>query len=254
LSVVDTGSGNIAPFNAVIKTYICPANPSPGNSGKDAFGFGICDYMPTVYTDIDPTTGLRWKATSSSRNGRVDGLLHATGVGRGGLYDQPGAPYIAGGTKIGAVPDGTSNTIAIGEDVSRGYFGNVRGTYTDYVTGQPTYIARWAEPDQGNGVSGPPVDSQGRSTTITAAGQNPNGATPGPYINNNPTPTGGPSTCPWSANNCGPNDELFSFHAGGALFVFGDGHVQMVKGSINGAVMRALVTPNGGEVISSNDF
>src|SRR5262249_25917618 len=49
---VDTGAGNIYPFNSVIKTYVCPSNPSPGNGGKDAQGYGICDYMPTVYTDI----------------------------------------------------------------------------------------------------------------------------------------------------------------------------------------------------------
>jgi len=252
---VDTGSGNIAPFNSVIKTFVCPSNPSAGNGGKDTQGFGICDYMPTVYTDIDPITGLRWKATTSAGNGRVTGLLHANGVGAAGVYDTPGTPYISGAIKISAVQDGTSNTIAIGEDVGRGYFGYVRGTYTDYVTGQLTYPARWAEPDQGNGVSGPPVDSAGRSTTIATSGSNPSGATPGPYINNNPTPIGGPSICPWSANNCGLNDELFGFHAGGGVMcVFGDGHVQMVKGSINGAVMRALVTPNGGEVIASNDF
>ena len=129
----------------------------------------------------------------------------------------------------------------------------MRGTYIDYVTGQTTYVARWAEPDQGNGVSGPPADRNGVSTTILTAGQNPNNASPGPYINQNATPTGGPSTCPWTANNCGPNDELFGYHTGGVLAVFGDGHVQMVKSSINGAVMRALVTPNGGETIS-NDF
>src|SRR5262245_38928249 len=255
LAIVDSGAGNIAPFNAVIKTYVCPSNPSQGSSGRDSQGFGICDYMPTVYTDIDPITGLRWQATSASANGRVPGLLHATGVrGASGQYDQPGASLSTAALKIGAVPDGTSNTIAIGEDVGRGSFGAVRGKYIDYVTGQTTYVARWAEPDQGNGVSGPPVDSTGKSTVTPTSGQNPTGATPGPYINNNATPIGGPSTCPWTSNNCGPNDELFGFHSGGVLCVFGDGHVQMVKGTINGAVMRALVTPNGGETIANSDF
>ncbi len=31
-------------------------------------------------------------------------------------------------------------------------------------------------------------------------------------LNNNNTPKGGPTACPWSTNNCGPNDEPFSFH------------------------------------------
>src|SRR5438034_1248294 len=46
---------------------------------------------------------------------------------------------------------------------------------------------RWADPDNGSGISGPP-----------------NGT--GQFINNNKTPLGGPPSCSWAINNCGSND------------------------------------------------
>ena len=52
----------------------------------------------------------------------------------------------------------------------------------------------------------------------------PNGAITFKGINNNKTPFGGPVSCPWiNANSqCGPNDEIFSFHGNGANVVFAE--------------------------------
>jgi len=230
---------NQAPFKTAIPIYVCPSNPSGGSSGFDTFGYGICDYMPTVYTDIEPNTGFRFPGGATTKGARVDGLLRLTNNN------------FRGGCSINAVTDGTSNTIAVIEDVGRGYFGVINGKYTD-PNGNLTLIARWAEPDQGNGVSGPPVNANNQSN-YAAAGATfvaPPSTSPGPFINNFATPVGGPSICPWTANNCGPNDEAFSFHTGGAMAVFGDGHVQFVSGNVTGPVMRALITPNGGEVVN----
>ena len=58
-------------------------------------------------------------------------------------------------------------------------------------------------------------------------------------INNNSSPDGGPSDCPWSTNNCGPNDEIFSFHPGGAVAVFADGSAQFIADTIEPIPMRA---------------
>ena len=87
-----------------------------------------------------------------------------------------------------------------------------------------------------NGVSGPHL------ATDTQVAQ----------INNHASPKGGTTACPWSANNCGPNDEPFSFHPGGALAVYGDGHVQLVRDSISPQVLRALCTADFGETLSDN--
>ena len=67
-------------------------------------------------------------------------------------------------------------------------------------------------------------------------------------INNNATPRNGPTTCPWTVLNCGPNEEIFSFHTGGANVVMCDGSVRFLRDSTNGAGLRALLTADGGEV------
>ena len=53
-------------------------------------------------------------------------------------------------------------------------------------------------------------------------------------------------------SRCRANDELFSFHSGGVNCLFGDGSVRFVKNSINVVVLRGIITPNGGEVISAD--
>ena len=61
--------------------------------------------------------------------------------------------------------------------------------------------------------------------------------------NNNTSPaTDGPNGCWRLVNNCGSNDEIFSFHPGGANIVFGDGHVYYLKESVNPIVMAGLVS------------
>ena len=197
----------------VIKIFVCPSNA--WSKPQDPQGYGNTDYGATVYTDIDPTTGLRNKAT------RVNGALHVT----------PGQPLA--GTRIAEITDGTSSTIAIAEDVGRDE--RYVSAYRDPYDGQLRRFWRWAEPDNAYGVSG--FQSGGYDA--------------GTAINNTPTPMGGStSTCVWSVtNNCGNNDEIFSFHVGGAQAVFCDGHVGFLQQSIDRRVVRMLVTPNGGEVI-----
>jgi prepilin-type N-terminal cleavage/methylation domain-containing protein/prepilin-type processing-associated H-X9-DG protein len=215
--------GNVAAAQNVIPIYICPS--SNASSPQDSQGFGRTDYGPTVYTDIDPATGLRNKAT------RANGALHIT----------PGKPLA--GTKILSITDGTSNTIMIAEDVGRDE--TYVAAYTDPYDGQLRRFWRWAEPDCGYGVSGfqKPYDPTGAAF--------PPGYNSGRAINNTPAPIGGSSsTCLWAPeNNCGNNDEIFSFHGGGALAVFCDGHVAFMQESMDPRVVRALVTPTGGETV-----
>jgi prepilin-type processing-associated H-X9-DG protein len=102
---------------------------------------------------------------------------------------------------------------------------------------------RWAEPDNGYGVSGDPT----LNTTTTNF----------MIINNNfvSPATDGPATCNWKLiNNCGPNDEIFSFHTGGALAVFADGHVQFLKESTSPVVISSIVSRSGGEVVDASQY
>src|SRR6185437_13351513 len=116
----------------VVKTFLCPSNALRPATGRDSQGFGYTDYGPTVYTDIDPSTGLRNKAT------RTNGALHWVGPNGGNRF---------GGSRIADITDGTSNTIALAEDCGR-----VEPQVSPYPDpmgmGNNGYRAfwRWAEP------------------------------------------------------------------------------------------------------------
>lgn len=192
--------GNQIAAKNVLTILICPSNPLRPDS-RDSQGYGCTDFGPVYYVDVDPVTGDRNKLT------RADGGL------------------ILGKQSIQTIKDGTSNTIAIGEDVGR----NEKMTmpYPDPLGGL-RQVHRWAEPDCAFGIS--------------------------KGINNNNSPMGGPPSCPWNTNNCGPNEELFSFHPGGAHVVFCDGHVALLRESIDPRTLRKLVTRSGGEVASEADY
>jgi prepilin-type N-terminal cleavage/methylation domain-containing protein/prepilin-type processing-associated H-X9-DG protein len=174
--------------------------------------------------------------------------------------------YVSGrdGPNQGMITDGLSKTIVMVEDVGRvegyplkyvdpilvtnagGYA--VSATNTSVAswttpwsaTGIPTWqraAYRWAEPDTANGVSGPPG-----ATYNTASGQ-----TASKMINNNNYPIGGPAACPWTTNNCGPNDEPFAFHGAGCNALFADGHVSFVTDDIDPITFRRLLTPIEGK-------
>ncbi len=220
-------------FQTTIKTFLCPSSPT---NPADQWGYGLCHYSATCYTDIGPG-GYRDKAT------RARGALDTS----------------RNSVSLPAIADGTSNTIVLAEDVGR-----VETFATSYAepismypnarpaqgTGTLRAFWRWAEQDNAFGVSGDPLAWANKAA--------------GAALNNNATPYGGPSSCPWatgsqisgasSANNCGPNDEIFAFHSGGANVVFADGHVAFLREGVSSVVIRALVTRSGGETIDANSY
>ena len=202
-----------------IKTFVCPSAPI-GNDGRDPVNqLGGIDYMGIATVDIDPTTGVRNSAAA------VNGALTCDG------------------RTIAGIPDGSSNTLLVIEDAGRahptvGQFGAgaSNGRLSALVSpNQPMSIpatnARrvfaWADPDAAtNGISGPSLQSPSAGIA---------------KINNNNTPIGGPvGVCPWSTNNCGPNDEPFAFHSGGANAVFADGSVRFVRDTVDFLTLRAI--------------
>ena len=60
----------------------------------------------------------------------------------------------------------------------------------------------------------------------------------------------GPTVCPWTTNNCGPNDEPFSFHTGGVEAMFGDGSVHFISENTDTQIIRKLANKADGEVVS----
>ncbi len=236
----DANYGNIGTARTEIPIYTCPSNPVA--DVQDPQGFGSLDYYATCYTDISPgpainasygPVGIRDKRTSK------DGALS--------LYN----------ANISAITDGTSNTIAIIEDAGRTHA--TQGWNTASKRKSPTCVAgfgygcapgdgaptdltyyavhRWADSDAaGSGVSGPPYSS---------------GIVPTAFVNQSKTPLGGPNNgtgtfdknnCPWTKNNCGPNDEPFSFHTGGVNLALSDGSTHFLSETIDGLTLRYLVT------------
>jgi prepilin-type processing-associated H-X9-DG protein len=99
-------------------------------------------------------------------------------------------------------------------------------------------VFAWADADAvANGFSGPS-----------------NAAAPGSKLarlNNHATPTGGPAECKWSTNNCGPNDEPFSFHTGGVNATMGDGSVRFLNESIDGVIVKWMIGADDGQIVDA---
>ncbi len=158
-----------------------------------------------------------------------------------------------GGTRIGRITDGTSHTLAMAEDSPVNYetvFPFVispnpdpviaAGNDADAPTPSGNRAAnRWAEPDNGLGVSGPANSTPGNLQSM---------------INNNPEPYGGPAGCPWKNANCGPNSEIFSLHPSGANALLCDGSVTFLYDSIDFRVLRRLVTRSEGVPVETSEY
>ncbi len=221
-------TGNSLLAKTPVPGYVCPSNST---TVPDVKGYGRTDYMPIAYTDLDPTTGLRNK--------------HTVGVSLGATKDSALGLY---GNLQRDIADGTAFTIYVIEDAGRFSADpttgvTIQGNYTNtqYVNGIPpgwdttqmcgaagdrTCPNRWADGDTGNGVSG-----QADATAATG---------PKGWINGNKSPLGGPASCPWTTNNCGPNDEAFSLHAGGCHALMGDGTVRFISEKTDMQVGRKL--------------
>lgn len=223
-----------------IPAFVCPSTPAGPESRDPVHRYGVWDYMFIDLTDImetagDPLFGERTQPTGSA--------AWLAQVRQGMLTCDNGG--------FGRVIDGTSNTILCVEDAGRahpnvGTFGSLSTRKTP-VSGAADPIAMstggdgrrmfaWADADAvTNGFSGPS-----------------NAVSPGSRkakINNYSTPIGGPAACRWSVNNCGPNDEPFSFHTGGVNTTMGDGSVRFMADSIDAIIVKWMVGAADGNTV-----
>lgn len=215
-----------------VKSFICPSTALSPISRSAGENLGCIDYMCVSITDIDEGTGARAVGTGSAQyRGKFFGMLNANG------------------STVASVADGSSNTILVIEDAGRAHpsvatfgAGSARNSPVS-SPGHPTIgnggitparrVYAWADPDAcANGVSGP-----SNSTASKVA-----------KINNNQNPVGGPSTCLWTTNNCGPNDEPFSFHSGIAMACMGDGSVRSMRDSIDALTLKSICGASDGNI------
>lgn len=231
---------------AVVNTYLCPSNALRPES-RDSQGYACSDYAALPYVEVSSANS----ALTGIAAGRYPAALTARGYAPD-LYKtySPGAnSYIGnnkefqlkessviggmidlfyGGVRIARITDGTSKSIIFYEDVGRnekmdgnpGATGFPPNNYLDPVDNMGRRHWRWAEPDNSSGCS--------------------------KVINNNSGNPDGP--CPWNYHDCGPNNEMFSFHVGGAYAGFADGSVHFLQEDIELRLLYSLGTRANGEV------
>jgi prepilin-type N-terminal cleavage/methylation domain-containing protein len=219
------------PFSAPVNTtlvgtqlnmMICPSAPN--------------GYRTASYTDplSQAFYGANWSVTLAGGDYAVDdgvasawmdanNVPHLVGVDTRGLLHGNVAPRIA------SILDGTSNTIMVSEDAARPQF---------WLNGR---LIPDGTPTASLGIG------EGGTTIYTNEGSGWGWAD---YNSEFYTDgDGSRQHTNWSSNN-----EIYAFHPGGANHVFADGSVHFVKQTTAPSVFVWLISPAGGEVISSDTY
>ncbi|MBX3442783.1 MAG: DUF1559 domain-containing protein [Planctomyces sp.] len=238
----------VAAARTEIPAFICPSTPG-GNRNPD--GFGLWDYMFIATSDIeDGVTNIGTAAPDSPIGTRPFSAARRAAAAI--------APCLSCEKNWGfrSVTDGLTNTILCIEDAGRGHpsagmlaslsnrqspvpepAGIASVAWSGGASGGRRMYA-WADPDAAaNGLSGP-------SNAIAPASRT-------SRINAYAAPPGGPPECRWTVNNCGPNDEPFSFHVGGCHALMADGSVHFLNESMDALVLKWLAGSQDGNVVSN---
>jgi prepilin-type N-terminal cleavage/methylation domain-containing protein/prepilin-type processing-associated H-X9-DG protein len=242
---------NASALQVRIKTFECPSSPTSGrlvpaynntyiSGGNDSFAppptpgaanniFGTKLYPTTATTttgypsDYAPVCQVKTKKDASGAEIAFSNPLVAAGVPWQG-FGSKGTLRQNGTTLMTDVTDGTSNTTLFSEAAGRGlqyYTGKVNAPYDATKITGPI----WADSDNRITVTGTDV------TGTTSFGTGP---------------------CAMNCNNL--QGDIYSFHTGGAMICFADGHVQFVRENINIVTLASMVTKGGGEVIDPSSF
>ena len=216
------------PFSAPVNTTVvgtqlafmnCPSAPA---------------YRVMPYTDALSQVfyGAGWKVNLAAGDYAVD-----DGVDDGWMTGN-NVPHTAGqdvlgllngnvARRIAEVTDGTSNTIMVSEDAGRPdlYLDGRQvqfGTSISWYHGGSTIV----QSDEGSGAGWADYGSEFYT----------DGDDSSEHTN-------------WSSNN-----EVYSFHPGGANHVFADGSVHFIKRTTAPAIFVSLISPARGEMISADSF
>lgn len=219
--------------NTEVKFFICPSTPVTGRKYKAIYeDTSVSPSMPsaefelavTDYSAIGtPLTTDPWINNSLSAPPDIScGVLSLTGIG------------------MMMIQDGSSNTIMVAEEAGKPSCWNTKGIVaTDpnsLLTPPPPVVlpAAWVDPMKGYDSTATPPGF----TTITSTVMKPAGSDlAGGYMSIGPCFIG-----------CTNNNNIFSFHTGGANVLYADGHVIFVARGATAGVVLANMTRNGGEI------
>jgi prepilin-type N-terminal cleavage/methylation domain-containing protein/prepilin-type processing-associated H-X9-DG protein len=196
------------------------ANPTnTDNNSYQACGYVLKSYV--CPSNVRPTT------TNDGATYALESYMGCTGTSSGSNWGTPtadGILYVNSSVQIVQISDGTSNTIAVGERPCTGdlYYG-------------------WGFAPYGTGAGDGDTVLGGYDSALAQV------------LGDIPTNVGLQNPrIPQAGYTSGEVDgaHFWSFHLGGANFVFADGHVQFLPYSAN-SVFLAMCTRNGGEVFVS---
>ncbi len=241
-------SGANAAYANVVKTYICPSDPTPTtldyyNTCWGPYGDGggaACFPGGGTGSNLNPPPGQIWARSDYFPIAGIQTALitnlgltaqYPSSTQMAGTINDPGLPG-GGPFAVTAMTDGTSNTILMAE---------TGGKPVGYNHSRQIYKSE---------VDGLPVD--GSIEPVSSGG----GAWADMFIYS--SLAGG--KCDNSGQRLGScmvnyttNNEIFSWHTGGANVLFGDGSVHFMPESTSATLIIALVTRAGGEVGASID-
>jgi prepilin-type N-terminal cleavage/methylation domain-containing protein/prepilin-type processing-associated H-X9-DG protein len=214
---------NVTSVTTKLATLLCPSSPKPDRLD------GIPEntpWTPTVNaaTDYSPTIGVDPRlVTTGFADGSGKGILSKNEI-----------------VKFSDVLDGLSNTILYAESAGRPYLYRRGGRLAGDVTAVRVNAGGWARPASDFSVDGASADGSvipGPAAINATNGEDfANTTFPHPYYGTEGT------------------SEAFSFHPGGANFLFGDGSVKFIKETTSIRVFAKLVTRAGGEIVSAEQY
>jgi prepilin-type N-terminal cleavage/methylation domain-containing protein/prepilin-type processing-associated H-X9-DG protein len=256
-------SGTNSAYSIALNAFLCPSSPGPatinyynanwgpyGNGGGDACTpgaaggggsvsnlnppptqiWGRTDYFPIPGISQVPLLAAGMSPAYATTVGNPVAVTASTpAINSGTIAD----PSIAGQIRIASVLDGLSNTLIVSECGSKpiGYNGK-RRMYNSEVNGRQ--VDGIIEPVSSGG--GAWADQFTYSIIAGAQGRE-NGIRGGLCM-----------------INCTSNNEIYSFHPGGANALFCDGSVHFLKDTLSVQIVAALVTRAGAELLSADSY
>ena len=239
-------SGANPAYAQVVKIYLCPSDPNPAtldyyNACWGPYGNGggaTCFPGGGGGSNLVPPPGQIWARTNYFPiAGVFPQLIQALGLTAlypsdttmaGTLND----PLLPGGGpfRITAITDGTSNTMIMAECSKPKGFNRRRQIYFSEVDGLP--VDGVIEPvSSGGGAWG----DMFTYSSLAGGRCDDSGFRLGPCMINTTS-----------------NNEIYAWHTGGAIALFGDGSVHFIKEAVSAPLIIALVTRSSGEVLNGD--
>ena len=228
--------GTNSAYSTMINAYICPSDPAPAVINYYNMCWGPGGYGVTGRS-TNPPQQMFGRTDYIAVPGFDQTILIAAGYPTTSAYFQLAngdSGTICGESnkiRLASITDGTSNTLMIAEDSARpvGYngkrqiFSNSNGPVDGVYNATPGGGGAWGDPYTYAHLDG----AQGRQNGLRGG------------------------TC---VVNCTSDNEMFSFHPGGANVLFVDGSVHFLKESINVNVVLGMVTRAGGEILGADQY